>query len=119
VDTERYARKQIDEAIDSGELTPTVGVGEPIDDLTNDPEWWVRAFFRREQLWDRRRELVAHRDRRIAGAITDDDLAVARGQIAELNRRLEKWNADVPSEFFIDPVSEIWLLTERAKEPGS
>jgi len=37
VDAERYARKRIDEAIESGKLTPTVGVGEPIAERAKEP----------------------------------------------------------------------------------
>lgn len=116
---ERYARSKIDEAIAAGDLVPTVGVGEPIRDLTSDPNWWVRAFLRRESLEDRRTELVAHKDHLVALAVAADDLATAREQLAVVNHRLERWNEEVPPELSIETVSEIWLVSERAKAPGS
>jgi hypothetical protein len=38
--------------------------------------------------------------------------------IAELNTDLQRWNAKAPQELALDPVSEIWLVTQRAKAPG-
>jgi hypothetical protein len=75
VDTPRYATDKIDDAIAAGDLTPTVGVGKPIENLTRDPDWWVRAFLDREQYRERFSEITAHRDQVIAGAIETGDLA--------------------------------------------
>ncbi len=45
----------IREAIERGELEPGEGVGEPIPDLDNDPDWWVKRWVQREGLKDARR----------------------------------------------------------------
>jgi len=52
---EGWTERLIQEAIERGELDPTDGVGEPIEDLNNDPDWWVKKFVKRERL----RELLA------------------------------------------------------------
>jgi hypothetical protein len=54
----------------------------------------------------------------VAAAIAAEGLAEARELIANLNSVLDRWNNDAPEEFHLDPVSEIWLITERAKVPG-
>jgi len=118
VDTTRYATDKIDDAIASGDLTPRVGVGKPIKNLTRDPDWWVRAFLDREQYRDRFAEMTAHRDEVVADAVQAQDLAEAREMIAGLNVNLRRWNAKAPPELSFDPVSEIWLVTQRAKAPG-
>ncbi len=118
MDWERYARKQVDDAIEAGELEPTAGIGEPIHGLTHDPDWWIRAFLEREKMPDRRAEILEHRDGVIAEAVAAHDLDTARSLIAALNRVLRRWNDKAPEEFAIEPVSEIWLITERARAPG-
>ena len=52
---EGWTERLIREAIERGELEPNEGFGEPIEDLDNDPNWWVKKFVKRERL----RELVA------------------------------------------------------------
>ena len=52
---EGWTERLIQEAIERGGLDPTDGVGEPIEDLNNDPDWWVKKFVKRERL----RELLA------------------------------------------------------------
>ena len=49
---EPWMERKIREAIESGELEPHDGVGEPIDDLDKpyDPTWWAKAFVKREKL---------------------------------------------------------------------
>ena len=50
-----WSEQLITEAIARGELEPHEGVGEPIPNLDNDPNWWVKKFVKRERL----RELLA------------------------------------------------------------
>jgi len=45
---EHWSEQLIREAIERGELEPHEGVGEPIPDLDNDPNWWVKKWFDRE-----------------------------------------------------------------------
>ena len=118
VDSQRYATDKIDDAIAAGDLTPTVGIGKPIKNLTRDPDWWVRAFLDRERYRDRFAEITAHRDQFMADAVRAQELGEARAMIAELNRDLQRWNAKAPPELSFDLVSEIWLVTERARVPG-
>ncbi len=118
MDSQRYATDKIDDAIATGHLTPTTGIGKPIKNLTRDPDWWVRAFLDREQYRDRFAEITAHRDQVVAGAVLARDLAEARAMVAELNTDIQRWNAKAPPELALDPVSEIWLVTQRAKAPG-
>ena len=44
--------RRIREAIESGELEPREGVGEPIPNLDHDPDWWVKSWVERENLKD-------------------------------------------------------------------
>lgn len=46
----------IREKIDSGELEPREGIGEPIDELDDDPNWWVKKWIKRERLKELKRE---------------------------------------------------------------
>lgn len=45
-----WSERKISEAIERGELDPHEGVGEPIPDLDNDPNWWVKKWIKRERL---------------------------------------------------------------------
>jgi hypothetical protein len=45
-----WAERLITEAIERGELDPHEGVGEPIPDLDDDPNWWVKKWVLRENL---------------------------------------------------------------------
>ncbi|GMQ99163.1 MAG: hypothetical protein BMS9Abin17_1730 [Acidimicrobiia bacterium] len=118
VDVERYAQDQLDEAIAAGDLTPTVGVGEPIRNLTNDPDWWLRAFFERDRLPERHDEFETHVGSVLHEAIHTTDLADARKTLSAVNRHITTWNEQAPAEFQVEPRSEVWLITERAKLPG-
>jgi hypothetical protein len=122
VETPRYGTgktiDKIDEAIASGDLEPLTGTGRPIPNLTRDPDWWVRAFLNRERHADQVAQITSHRTSTVAAAIAAEGLAEARELIANLNSVLDRWNNDAPEEFHLDPVSEIWLITERAKVPG-
>lgn len=45
-----WIERLIGEKIESGELEPREGVGEPIDGLDDDPLWWVKRWIERERL---------------------------------------------------------------------
>ena len=45
-----WVERLITEAIERGELDPQKGVGEPIQDLDDDPDWWVKKRVKRENL---------------------------------------------------------------------
>jgi len=49
---ELWVERLIREAIESGRLEPTEGVGRPIPELDSprDPLWWVRHWVERENL---------------------------------------------------------------------
>jgi hypothetical protein len=51
VEPEPWIERTIREAIERGELRPTVGLGEPIGRLDGsyDPAWWVKAWLERER----------------------------------------------------------------------
>jgi hypothetical protein len=117
-DAQRYAIEKIDEAIAAGELQPLTGTGEPIPNLTRDPDWWLRAFLERERYAERLAEIESYRRGIVAESITTEHLADARERMANLNDVLERWNENAPPEFSLEPVSEIWLITERARAPG-
>ena len=118
VDAQRYAIEKIDEAIAAGELDPLTGTGRPIPNLTRDPDWWARALLERERYADRLAEIESYRNYTVAQAVAAEHLVDARATIAELNGILERWNENAPPEFVVQPVSEIWLITERAEAPG-
>lgn len=118
VGTERYVIKEIDEAIAAGDLEPTTGTGKPIPNLNRDPDWWVRAFLKREDYAERLAEITSYRKGEVAAAVAAEHLSDARETIADLNEVLERWNEKAPEEFILEAVSEIWLITERAKAPG-
>ncbi len=50
--TEPFVERRIREAIERGELEPREGVGEPIPNLDQDPDWWVKSWVERENLKD-------------------------------------------------------------------
>lgn len=118
MDAPRYAIDRIDEAIAAGDLEPRTGSGEPIPNLTRDPDWWVRALLDRERYAERLTEFESYRTRIVAGAVAAERLAEARASITNLNHVLERWNENAPHGFILEPVSEIWLITERARAPG-
>jgi hypothetical protein len=45
-----WAERLIAEAIERGELDPHEGLGDPILDLDDDPNWWVKKWVEREKL---------------------------------------------------------------------
>ena len=108
---------RIDEAIVAGDLEPHRGKGKPIPNLTRDPDWWVRALLDRERHAEQLTQIESYRNTCVESAIAAEHLNEARETIAELNAVLEGWNDKAPEEFFIELVSEIWLVTERAKAP--
>jgi len=118
VDVERYAQERLDEAIAAGDLTPTVGVGEPIRNLTNDPDWWLRALFERERVPERHADFLAHVRTALHEATHAQSLADAREVLSAINRDIAVWNEQLPEDYQIEPESEVWLITERGKLPG-
>jgi len=118
VDVERYAQERLDEAIAAGDLTPTVGIGEPIRNLTNDQDWWLRALFERERLPERHADFLAHVRTALHEATHAQSLAEAREILSAINRNIEAWNEQLPEDYQIEAESEVWLITERAALPG-
>ncbi len=59
---EPWIERRIREAIESGELEPHEGLGEPIEGLDGDPLWWVKRWIERERLKDLRRERAPRRE---------------------------------------------------------
>ncbi len=113
MDSEEPVEKLIKDAITSGELAPTRGVGKPIQNLDRDSMWWARSLLRRERADEGLSEITSHRDRQIERAIRATDLSDARCILRSLNRALAEWNDDVDEEHQLDLLDEIWLLTER------
>lgn len=111
--SDRLVEQQILDALASGGLRPTRGVGEPFEKLDNDPAWWAKALLRREQSANRIADVNADRNARIAKAIAAEGLADARTIVASLNRDLAAWNANMEEEHQLELVDEIWLLTQR------
>ncbi|MEN8041352.1 MAG: DnaJ family domain-containing protein [Actinomycetota bacterium] len=106
--------QQIADAVASGELEPSRGMGQPIPKLDNDPLWWARSLLRREQAADRIGDVLTYRDQQLTQAVEATSLAEARQILAVLNDRLDTWNGEVDDEFRVALHDEIWLVTERA-----
>lgn len=119
MDSARYADWKISEAMARGELDPQEGVGEPLVGLTNDPDWWIRAFMERELLPERFAEIQASVLARTAAAVQADDLSTARGILAAVNADIRQWNDRADSPFHLEEHTELWLVTERARRPAS
>ncbi len=113
MDSEGHVEKRIVDALASGELSPTRGVGEPIPNLDRDPMWWVKSLLRREKAADGLGEVIAERDRQLDLAVRAGDLSDARLILQSLNGAITEWNKEVEEEHRLDPLDEIWLLTER------
>jgi len=47
-----YVERKIREAMARGEFDNLPGAGEPIPDLDDDPNWWVKKWVKRERLKD-------------------------------------------------------------------
>ena len=113
MDSDNPVEEQIQDAIASGELTPTRGVGQPFEKFDTDPAWWAKALLRREQAADLYGDVSAERHRRTAHAVNAENLTDARAILASLNTDLAAWNSGVEEEHRLDLLTEIWLLTER------
>lgn len=113
VNSEGHIEKLIEDAISSGELTPTRGVGEPFKNLDRDPMWWVGSLLRRERAALGLGEISSYRDGQLDRAISADSLSEARNILASLNTCLAEWNETADDEHQLDIRDEIWLLTER------
>jgi hypothetical protein len=59
---EYWIDRKIREAIESGELEPHEGLGEPIEGLNNDPYWWVKRWVERERLTELERDRAPRRE---------------------------------------------------------
>ncbi len=113
MDSEEHVEKLIVDALASGELSPTQGVGKPIPNLDQDPMWWVKSLVRREKAADGLGEVIAERDRQLDLAVRAGNLSDARSIHHSLNRAIGEWNKEVEEEHRLDVLDEIWLLTER------
>lgn len=89
---ESYAERLIREAQERGEFDDLPGAGKPLADLdaSYDPAWWARRLLARERVEDIRREA------RAARRTTNPKARAAR--LAELQRRLDAANAQLPPE---------------------
>ncbi len=58
-----YVERKIREAKERGEFDDLPGSGEPLQDLNDDPNWWVKKWVKREQLKDALRERRERKDR--------------------------------------------------------
>ncbi|MGI9666345.1 MAG: DnaJ family domain-containing protein [Acidimicrobiia bacterium] len=117
MNVEGHADKLIRGATERGEMD-AAGAGQPLGALTNDPDWWIRAFLERELIPDRYEEMRASIDRRVASAVEQDTLDDARALLAQANADATRWNAEAPADFQIAEVSEIDLVTRRAQRPA-
>lgn len=106
--------QRITDAVASGELTPTRGVGEPLPNLDNDPLWWAKSFLAREQAAERTESVKADISSRIEAAMHVDGLDEARKMLESINSEIALWNRSVDDEHRLEPYSEIWLLDQRA-----
>ena len=113
MNSDNPVEEQIQDAIASGELTPTRGVGLPFQKFDNDPAWWAKALLGREQAADQYGDVSADRYRRAAHGVNAEHLRDARAILASLNTDLAAWNSGVEEEHRLDLLTEIWLLTER------
>ena len=118
MDAERYAERQIQAAIERGELTDVDGTGEPFGPMNDDPLWWVRSLLEREAL-PRQRQAVADRvAAAIQEAIRNPSLDEARMILNDANAVAVRWNDEHDERDHLETRSEIWLITERARRPA-
>lgn len=89
---ENWIDRQIREAMERGEFDDLPGAGRPLQ-LSDDPDWWIRAKIARENLEPLlptplalRRE-VANIDATVAEVPTEDEV---RAVATDLNRRIRE-----------------------------
>lgn len=118
MDAAGRAERIISDALARGDLTPREGVGEPLGDLDDDPDWWVRSWLAREAIPDRFAAVCATHDGLLSDAVTADDLAAAREILAAANAIADSWNEGAPASHRLPSRSEVWLIDRRAGRPA-
>lgn len=116
---EPYVERLIREATERGELTPTVGVGKPIQGLDrDDPDWWVRSWLHRDRATRASEELTREMIRSIALALRSDD-QTALHILAELNQQISEHNRGRAAEDQMPLVDVDAIIARRARIPRS
>ena len=115
MDVEGHAEKLIREATQRGEFSSLPGEGQPLGKLDMDPDWWIRSFLEREELPEKRHDVVNTRDRLVQEAIAADSLGEARATLAHANRLVRAWNQGAPPEHVVNERTEVWLLDQRER----
>ena len=113
MDVEGHADKLIREATERGEFDNLRGTGKPLGRLDMDPDWWIRSFLEREELPEKRHDLVKARDHLVRAAIDAESLPEARSLLDQANRLVRAWNTRVPADHAVDERTEVWLLDRR------
>lgn len=106
--------KQIANAIASGKLAATEGVGKPIANLDADPLWWAKSLLKRQKTSDGFRDAQIEQESRLRIAIEAELLSDARRTLRDVNSFSAEWNAESGAELQLPIRSETWLLTQRA-----
>lgn len=117
MESERYADRLIEAAIERGEFASVRGSGEPIPDLCDDPAWWVRSLLEREELPHRRRAVAQSVQARIDEAVACPSLIEARRALEAANAIVRRWNAAHQERDHLEEQSDLWLISERARRP--
>ena len=58
-----YVERKIREAMERGEFDDLPGSGKPLQDLNDDPMWWVKKWIKREQVREAMREERERKER--------------------------------------------------------
>lgn len=106
--------KQIANAIASGKLAATGGVGKPIANLDADPLWWAKSLLKRQKTSDGFGDARIAQESRLRSAIEAELLSDARRTLRDVNSFSAEWNAGSDAEHHLPIRSETWLLTQRA-----
>lgn len=106
--------KQIADAIASGKLAATEGVGKPIANLDADPLWWAKSLLKRQKTSDGFGDARIAQESRLRSAIEAELLSDARRTLRDVNSFSAEWNAGSDAEHQLPIRSETWLLTQRA-----
>jgi hypothetical protein len=118
---ESLVDRLIREAHEAGEFDGLPGAGQPIEDLdaTYDPEWWVKAWVRRELRRPEIRALQEAVSEELAALAECLDELEVRGRLEALNRRISAIR-DPNARREIHPIDvnaalERWRRTGRAQ----